>query len=178
MSSVKELYEAHADGVHARLLRAGIKGSALDDLLQLVFCIACRRSADIPEDEEHARAWLLVVARKVAANWRRLYRHKYEVNDKNAVSSALAEPEDPEEDFAERDLVRRAFCKLGHDDAELLWRHVVEGVSLSEIGTSLGVAKSTADLRVQKAGERLRAELDVMRDGGPPDVASKLEYFE
>ncbi len=91
----------------------------------------------------------------------------------NAVSSALAEPEDPEEDFAERDLVRRAFHKLGDDDAELLWRHVVEGVSLSEIGTSLGVAKSTADLRVQKASERLRVALEALGNPGAPDAARR-----
>lgn len=159
MLSLRELHDAYGDAVLARLRHSGIVGPTLEDLCQEVFIVAFRKATEMPQQAENARRWLIAVARKVAANWHRLRRHKYESSDMRAVASALAAPEDPEEDFAVRDLVRRAFGKLERDDAEILWRHVVEGVTLKELATWLGTSKSGAHLRLQIARERLRVQI-------------------
>ncbi|MDC3985970.1 hypothetical protein KEG57_36155 [Polyangium jinanense] len=96
MPSVETLYKAHADAILARLRRLGIEGPALEDLLQDVFVIALQRQAKIPQDNDSARRWLLDAARKLAANFHRVYRHKYEGFRPDAIEAAVAEPEDPE----------------------------------------------------------------------------------
>jgi len=77
-----------------------------------------------------------------------------------AVTSAIAEPEDPKEDFAERDLVRRAFGAIEREDAELLRRHAVDGASSRELAAWLGMSKIGAHVRLEIARERLRARLE------------------
>ncbi|WP_272459338.1 sigma factor [Polyangium jinanense] len=93
---METLYKAHADAILARLRRLGIEGPALEDLLQDVFVIALQRQAKIPQDNDSARRWLLDAARKLAANFHRVYRHKYEGFRPDAIEAAVAEPEDPE----------------------------------------------------------------------------------
>src|SRR5690348_6306235 len=91
---VRMLYEKHQDAVRARLRVAGIQGADLDELFQAVFSVVCRRLSIVPLDDEEAKYWLLDVARKQAANFRRLYRHIYEVVSTEIVEAA---PEDPDE---------------------------------------------------------------------------------
>ncbi|UQA63222.1 sigma factor [Polyangium aurulentum] len=117
---VEALYKAHAAAVLAKLRRLGIEEPALEDLLQDVFVVAWRRHAKIPKDAAGARRWLLDSARKHAANFHRLYRHKYEELNPDAIEAARAEPADPEAHAELSNLVRSALRELASEDAELL----------------------------------------------------------
>ena len=154
---IEALYKAHAAAVLAKLRRLGIEGSALDDLLQDVFVVAWRRQAKIPKDAADARRWLLDSARKHAANFHRLHRHKYEELDPHAIEAAVAEPEDPEAHLVVCDLIHNALGELDELTRESLVRHHVVGESLDELRARVGLTKSGAHARLQAAEERMRA---------------------
>jgi RNA polymerase sigma-70 factor (ECF subfamily) len=162
--NVAELYRAHAEAVRQRLQRLGIEEPELEELVQNVFLIALRRYSQIPKNGEDARRWLLDVARKEAANWHRLYRHTYEeVVDPEVLVAVLAEPEDRENDIAERELVRLALMELGPVDLDVLRRHDIEGESLQVIADWLGLTKSGAHVRLNHARERFVGHLNRLR---------------
>jgi RNA polymerase sigma-70 factor (ECF subfamily) len=152
---VGALFIKHRKGVKAILRRLGVDGPEVDDLVQNVFLVAQRRIARLSKDADDADRWILDVARKQAANWRRLYRHHYEVlGGDELVAEAVAEPEDPEAQLALRDLVRRALGALDESERQILLRHHVNGESLAELGERLGLTKAGAHVRVQQAEER------------------------
>src|SRR5689334_20757026 len=123
---VRMLFEKHQEAVRARLRVAGIQGADLDELFQAVFSVACRRISIVPANDEEAKYWLLDVARKQAANFRRLYRHVYEVVNTEIVEAAPEDPdEDTEQSMALRDAVRQAAAQLSEEDREILLRHDV-----------------------------------------------------
>lgn len=155
---VEALYKAHAAAVLAKLRRLGIEGPALEDLLQDVFVVAWRRQAKIPKDAAGARRWLLDSARKHAANFHRLYRHKYEELNPDAIEAARAEPADPEAHAELSNLVWSALRELTCEDAELVWRHEIAAESLTELAVWLGLTKSGAHVRLEQAKERLRLQ--------------------
>jgi RNA polymerase sigma-70 factor (ECF subfamily) len=155
---IAALYKAHAAAVLAKLRRLGIEESALHDLLQDVFVVAWRRQAKIPKDAAGARRWLFDSARKHAANFHRLHRHKYEEFNPDAIEAAVAEPEDPEAHAELANLVWSALREFACEDAELLWRHEVVGESLTELAAWLGLTKSGAHVRLERAKERLRVQ--------------------
>jgi len=109
----------HAKHVRQCLRRYGVRGAAIDDLAQEVFIIAFQRKLT-------ARPSLCATARKVAANYRRLYRHRFEVIDQAAVDEATFEPMQPEL----RVDVHRTFDALDPEDAWMLmqcaWRALAE----------------------------------------------------
>ncbi|UQA61839.1 hypothetical protein E8A73_015750 [Polyangium aurulentum] len=131
--------------------------ATVDDLLQNVFVSAHRKRAKVPSDPTLAKGWLLNAARKQAANWRRLFRHVYEVLDPVAVMEAVAEPADPEAHAALCDFVRRALSKLDEVEREILVRYHVVGETCDELGGGLGLTRSGAHARLQAAEERMRA---------------------
>jgi RNA polymerase sigma-70 factor (ECF subfamily) len=152
---VAALYKKHRDAVRATFRRLAIDGVEADDLVQNVFVVAQRRIAKLPEDAEDAERWLLDVARKHAANWRRLYRHRYEVlGPDELVMEVPAEPADPEAHLALRELFWRTLDALDESERQLLLLYHLRGESLAELGKRLGLTKSGAHARVQGAGEQ------------------------
>jgi RNA polymerase sigma-70 factor (ECF subfamily) len=113
--------------------------------LQDVLFVAYLRKVEMTD------GWLCETARKLAANYRRLYRHEYEALDPGAIDEAIVEPMEPEL----RESVRRAFAKLDPADAELLVRRVIDGVSVAELARKLGVSKSGVRVRLANARKRL-----------------------
>jgi len=138
----------HAKHVRECLRRHGVRGAAIDDLAQEVLVIAFQRKIA-------ARAALRATARKVAANYRRLYRHRFEVIDQDAVYAAIVEPMEPEL----RADVRRALDALDPIDAQILVLHALEGLSLAELARELGLAKSGARVRLERARRRFAERL-------------------
>lgn len=154
---VRELFTAHREEVTSTLDRLGVAAVELDDLVQNVFVVALRRIAKIPTNAEGARRWVLDVARKQAANWRRLRRHRYEVlGGDDVIAKVAAEPIDPEAFLARRDVVWRALDKLDDDERRVLVRYHLGGATLSEIGELIGLTKSGAHARLQTAENRFR----------------------
>jgi RNA polymerase sigma-70 factor, ECF subfamily len=149
---VGPLCKAHEKEVKSTLRRFGARGAEANDLVQNVFLAAHLRLAKLPKDAEDARLWLLDTARKLAANWRRLSRHRYEVlGCDELVRVAVAEPEDPEVHLALRDLVLRALDQLDEPERRILVAHHVSGKSLSELREECGVTRSGAHAQLRRA---------------------------
>lgn len=154
---VGSLFAAHQRAVKATLRRLGVADAELDDLVQNVFIVAQRRVAKVPKDAEGARRWILDTARKLAANWHRLYRHHYEVlGCDQLVSETPAEPTDPEAYLAARDLVWCALDALEEPERRILVLYHLGGQSLGELGKQLGLTRAGAHARVQRAERRMR----------------------
>jgi RNA polymerase sigma-70 factor (ECF subfamily) len=151
---VGALFKKHRKGVKAILRRLGVDGPEVDDLVQNVFLVAQRRIAKLPKEAEAAERWIFDVARKQAANWRRLYRHQYEVpGSDELVAEAVAEPADPEAHLALCDRVWRALEALDESERQILVRYYLHGETLAELGKRLGLTKSGAHVRLEQAKE-------------------------
>jgi RNA polymerase sigma factor (sigma-70 family) len=158
-ASVSPLYAEHATAVRTTLRRRGVPEDELEDLAHVVFRIAQARSERVPKNKSGARRWLLDVARKVTANWHRLYQHFYEVLEPEAIADAIAEPEGMEGHLEMCLDVHTALGKLAPEDQELLWRHAVDGESLQELAPWLGLSKSGAHVRLVEVKRQIRALL-------------------
>jgi RNA polymerase sigma factor (sigma-70 family) len=164
---VGALFKEHRKSVKAILRRVGVDGPEVDDLVQNVFVVAQRRIAKLPKDAEEAERWILDVARKQAANWRRLYRHHYEVlGGDELIAEAVAEPADPEAHLVLRDRVWRALGKLDASERRILIGHHLGGETMEELGELLGLTKSGAYARLQRAEKRMRKLLSRYGEAG------------
>jgi DNA-directed RNA polymerase specialized sigma24 family protein len=120
------------------LTKFGIRrGPDLDELCQVVFAVAARH------DIEPTKPWLHETARKQAANFRKLFRHKFEGLDPDAGEDVAVELEEPEL----RIDVRRALAKLRPEEAEVLGDGRVE---------ERGAQASTAGAQAVRRGARRR----------------------
>lgn len=63
-------------------------------------------------------------------------------------------------DVAERDALRRAFGRLPVEQRMLLYLHHIEGRSVDELATVLGIPAGTAKSRLHAARERLERALE------------------
>jgi RNA polymerase sigma factor (sigma-70 family) len=153
------LYAEHATAVRTTLRRRGVPEDELGDFVHAVFSIAQARHERVPKNKSGARRWLLDVARKVSANWHRLYQHFYEVLEPEAIADAIAEPEDMEGHLEMCLDIHTALGRLAPEDQELLWRHAVDGESLQELAPWLGLSKSGVHVRLVEVKQRMRALL-------------------
>ena len=149
------LYAAFAESVRSRIRRSGVEGPDVEDLCQAVFLIALRRQRRVPRDLAFAGPWLLGVARKHAANYHRLYRHKHEINDSDAVDRAIAEPSDPEAALALQILVHKSGRRLNVTDRDTLNAYHMDGESLADLAKMQGLSKAGAYVRVMHAESQL-----------------------
>lgn len=75
------------------------------------------------------------------------------------VPGAAAGTGDGTAGVVERDALRRAFGRLGVDQRTLLYLHHVEGWSVDELATVLGIPTGTAKSRLHAARKRLERAL-------------------
>jgi RNA polymerase sigma-70 factor, ECF subfamily len=154
------LFTRHAKALRGAIRRMGVQPSEIDDVLQNVFVVAHRRSDDVPRDDEQAKYWLLDVARKICANWLRLYRHEYEIVHLAAILETPVEDADPELFL----LVQDALERLDEEDRRILEAYVRYDESLRMLAKRLGIPKSSLFLKLEQARERFRAELGELAD--------------
>jgi RNA polymerase sigma-70 factor, ECF subfamily len=167
MQWVSELYVAHASAVRDKLRTLGLDNPDLEDLLQDTFMVAARKRAKLPKNGKRAKAWLVVTARKLAANWRRLQRHSFETFGlAEVIDRAAAEPEDPEGAYIARDLVQYALRRLSAEDRDILVSHGVGGRSVADLAAQLGMTKSGAYVRLQRARAQVPANIMRLRARG------------
>ncbi|MDI3291865.1 sigma-70 family RNA polymerase sigma factor [Polyangium sp. 15x6] len=152
----RRLHGEHAGAVLRTLVECGVALRDIEDVLQDVFFVAFRRRNVLPVATREVRHWLLALARRCAANWRKLERHTYEVLDAQAIEAARAMPEEPEAHAELVDALRVALGRLDEADGQLLVWRFVEGETLREIGRRIGLRKSGAEVRVARARKRLR----------------------
>lgn len=149
----EQLYRAHADRVHAYVLRRATP-SAADDVVAEVFLVVWRRLDRVPDQPF---PWLLGVARRVLANRRRADGRAAALHARLADDRRPEEPAvvNPEVD----DGVRRALAGLSERDRELVLLIAWEGLRVNEAAKVLGVPSGTLAVRLHRARQRLARAL-------------------
>lgn len=146
-----------------------------EDVAAQVFLIAWHRLDDVPEDDDHRRAWILVVARHVLANSQRtrLRSSRLDVRLRAGLAAGVPVVElDPADVVAERLVAGAAMRRLGPRDQEILQLAAWDGLGLDELATVLECSPGAAAMRLHRARTRLERLLQVGGHASPLDRRS------
>jgi RNA polymerase sigma-70 factor (ECF subfamily) len=157
------IFDEHFDYVWNTLSRLGVRTSDLEDLAHEVFLKVHARLDDYDVDRP-IRPWLFGFAYRVAADHRRLARHRVE------VFGSPVEPVDPVrpadetvEASEERELVAAALDTVALDRRAVLLLHDAEEVPIPAIARELGIPVNTAYSRLRIARTELAAAVTMLR---------------
>ncbi|WP_320668492.1 RNA polymerase sigma factor [Patulibacter defluvii] len=164
------LWAEHHRAVHAYVLRRIDDRDAAADVTSETFLVAWRRLEHLPEPP---LPWLLGVARKTVANARRgsgraqalIARLEREPEDR-----VVRDPAHGEDDGLAAERVMAAFNRLADGDRDVLSLIVWEGLAPREAAAVLGIAAPRFSVRLHRAKQRLRQQLD--RPFDPADASS------
>jgi RNA polymerase sigma-70 factor (ECF subfamily) len=149
---MRALFESEFDFVWRTLRRLGLTPADADDAAQQVFVVATRRIHEVAQGNE--RAFLFETSRRIASDIRRLHARRREV--------FTADPEHgdptPSPEEALRRKRRRALLDEALDQLPLELRTVfmlfeLEGMTVPEIASTVGVPTGTAASRLRRARE-------------------------
>lgn len=149
-------YMRHLPHVRARLLRMGIFGADMDDLVQQTFVIAHENWDQRPRERRKQRNWLEGIAWRLAMNLRRSEERHDEPLELESPDTFVAEELDPET----RIDAQRLFWAVNDIvaiDGDMLRQYYLDDVPLTEVADQYGIARSTAWSRIQKLREALLA---------------------
>ncbi len=157
-ADLRTVYDTWADFVWFTLQRLGVRYADLEDLCHDVFLIAHRRFAEF-SGTVAINAWLFGICLRVAANYRRKARFRYEIatgnmNQEDGPVMVAPAASRPDQEAMRRQAQRRAQAIL--DGMHLTKRAVfvmfeIEGMSCQEIASQLGVPIGTVYSRLHGA---------------------------
>lgn len=157
------VFDEHFDYVWHTLRRLGAREADLEDLTHEVFLKVHARLQDF-DTSRPIRPWLFGFAYRVAADHRRLARHRVE------VLGAVVEAIDPVrsadqrlEIDEERALVAAALQSVDVDRRAVLLLHDGEDVPVPAIAEQLGIPLNTAYSRLRVAREEFEAAVKMLR---------------
>jgi RNA polymerase sigma-70 factor, ECF subfamily len=149
------IFDEHFDYVWATMRRLGVHEADREDLVHEVFLKVHARLADY-DGNRPLRPWLFGFAYRVAADHRRLARHKVEVLGSAAEAVASGLPADDQlQAIEERDILLSALQMLDLERRAILVMHDLDEVPMPEIADLLGVPLNTAYSRLRLAREQL-----------------------
>ncbi len=152
-----EIFREEFAYVWNALARLGVVRSDLEDLTHDVFCHVYRKLPQY-DPSRPLRPWLFVFALRVASDYRKLARHRWELGgfevDRQDFTPSAAEQLISHED---RRLLEAALLKLPLERRAVLLLHEVDGYSIPEVARALGLPLNTAYSRLRLA----RAELSL-----------------
>ena len=148
----RELFETHFAYVWASLRRLGVADRDREDQANEVFFRVHQRLDDY-DPGRPVRPWLFAFAVRVAAEYRRLARNRYEVV---GDVEHLPPPEDTSSEAEllrreKRDLVVAALGELDLDRRAVLILHDLDECAVPEISAALGIPLGTAYSRLRAA---------------------------
>lgn len=152
-------YETYYSAVYAFALRRLLGSSREDasDITAEVFATAWRRVDQIPEAPED-RLWIYGVARRVLSRHERGVRRRSRLLRRLEFGRSL---EIEVEDLGTREQVQAAISRLKSSDRDVLSLVFWEQLSHAEAARVLGCSVNAVALRLHKAKNRLRKELNL-----------------
>lgn len=156
------VFDEHFRYVWSSLRRLGVREGDLEDLAHEVF-LRVHANLDEYDPARPLRPWLFGFAYRVAADHRRLARHRIELT---GVVAEAVDPHPPaDERFAaaeDRALMKQALDQLDVERRAVLVLHHLDGVPVAEIAAVLGVPVNTAYSRLRLAREQLAQTLKTL----------------
>lgn len=177
------LYRAHAQFVARFLLRLGVSGEDVSDLVQEVFLVAHRRGGFEP-GRAKATTWLAEIAFRVSSDRRRKARRRLE--DANAevvelapASTSSASPGHRAEARQALARVQKALDTLTPEKRAVFVLYELEGEACDAIAAALDVPTGTVYSRLHSARREFAKahaalERSVSSDDAPADASSLL----
>lgn len=164
------LYQAEVGYVLNSLRRLGVQERDLEDVLHDVFLAVYRHMSDF-DPTRPRRPWLFGFAYRIAADYRRLSRHRHETaaTGREAVDDGRM-PDEQLDAERKRHLVLAALDRLDLDRRAILVMHDLDGHTMPEISLAVGVPLNTAYSRLRLARRDFEAAIrDVSApQGGAP----------
>jgi RNA polymerase sigma-70 factor, ECF subfamily len=162
-------FEQELDYVWTTLRRLGVREADLEDVAHEVFLRVHRRFADY-DRARPIRPWLFGFAARVAADYRKLARHRREVwaDGHDAIDPApLADEQLAALDA--RALVARGLESLDLDKRAVFVAHDLDGLTAQQIAEALELPLFTVYSRLRVARERFAASVKRLERVGPAD---------
>jgi RNA polymerase sigma-70 factor (ECF subfamily) len=163
-SAFAELVRRYRDH-HARYA-ARMLGDAdeAEDVLQSVF-VRAFKAIDRCEDPNRFGAWLHRIVVNECRTWisRRGARERRMVRDEVVLADVASSA--PEGDVGLRDQIARALATLPTDQREAFILKHVEEMEYEEMAEATGVGVSALKMRVKRACDALRGQLEGLIDG-------------
>src|SRR5687768_5909692 len=155
--TLREVFDEHAAYVWRALRHLGAPEGEVDDLVQEVFVVVHRRLPSF-EGRSSLRTWLYGICLRVASDYRRRARVRYERSAADPArdlseSASLA----PDERTQARAQLRDLLAALDDDKREVLVLYEIEGLPMTEVAEILGCPLQTAYSRLHAARARLIA---------------------
>jgi RNA polymerase sigma factor (sigma-70 family) len=169
-AAFEAVYEAFRPRLFSFLVRLSRRRDVAEDLLEETWLRLVARAGELADDT-CLGAWLFTVARNLFASW---CRHRAVDEDRlSELTPSWPAPrpgETPFESAARSETERRletALARLGLRDREVLLLTAVEDLTPAEAAEVLGIAPEAVRKRLQRARERLLAEMDVPEEAAP-----------
>jgi RNA polymerase sigma-70 factor (ECF subfamily) len=149
----RALFEAEGSYVLHALRRLGVAERDLDDVTHDVFIQVYRRLDDY-DPARPVRPWLFGFAFRLASDYRRLARNRYERVD-DAIERRDERPNAEHHVAAAQDraLVHAALEKLDLDKRAVFILHEIDEQPIPEVAAALGIPLNTAYSRLRAARE-------------------------
>lgn len=168
-----DAYRAHYWAVSRFVARRLDSGQAddVEEVVAEVFSIAWRRRAELPESP---LPWLYGVARNCLSNTVRgfgRYRRLLHRLGNHEAAHRRQTVDSPDTDRP-GSWVHEALDRLSTADQEVLRLTAWEELTLQELAVTLGCTQSAAAMRLHRARNRLRTQIERLRPRTPPDSAA------
>lgn len=159
----EELYHRFYPAVVKRLTHLMGPSVSVNDLVQETFVQAYRHLSRF-RGEGHFCHWVLRIASNVArSNYRRTRRSIFRLWERPELEDAVPSPiESVDEAYPTLRAVHQALEQLSPPLREAVVLFELEGMSLAEIASELGVPLHTVASRLRRGRERLRKVLEGM----------------
>lgn len=165
------IWDRHHARVFRHLIASGTPAGAAEDLTAAAFLELWRRRSAVRFVDGSLLPWLIVTAQNVSRNASRA-RRRYE----RFLSALPAPPLVPDHadaiaDRADERLLalREAISAARSTDAQLLAMTALEGFTIREAASALGLTESAAKMRLSRIRTRLRTAVapHLLPEGGP-----------
>jgi RNA polymerase sigma-70 factor (ECF subfamily) len=164
MSSVRAIFEEHADFVWRVLARAGVRDADLKDASQEVFIVVANKLDQLErarEDGTKTTSWLYAIAVRVAANHRRKVQRKREdLTDAPDDAAGADMGDDPERAAVvaqAREQLADLLAELSDDQRIVFELFELEEMTCQAIADRLGIPLGTVYTRLRAARTTLAA---------------------
>lgn len=152
-------YDAEFEAVWLYLRRLGVPEADVEDAVHDVFVVAHRRYGAYDRSRP-LRPWLLGIAFRIAAQWRR--RHRLEVTVADPEPERADDSRAPDELAASEQARSRLQAALGRLDIHqraVVVMHDLNGIPVPEIAASLDVPLNTVYSRLRLGRAKITAAL-------------------